>query len=200
MLRRAPIYLPETFDAVGVLESACVFVGLTEYFRTIVLPQQPEEWRRRLPCVPVTTGELKQLAANAWEEDERRALRQLSELGPVSASVLTYLELTRAIVAEAYKTLRDEEDVQTNLVEILSATRFKTYRGRRVYHTKCARRTCFAVGSFAHMLECYSLLASVRKGAEAVPFLARLARFICRQQGVATRSSPLRGSGLPLGT
>ena len=125
-----------------------MFVGLTEYFRTIVLPQQPEEWRRRLPCVPVTTGELKQLVANAWEEDERRALRQLSELGPVSASVLTYLELTRAIVAEAYKTLRDEEDVQTNLVEILSATRFKTYRGRRVYHTKCARRTCFAVASF----------------------------------------------------
>ena len=55
-----------------------MFVGLTGYFRTLVLPQQSEEWRRRLPCAPVTTGELKQLVAKAREEDGRRALRQLS--------------------------------------------------------------------------------------------------------------------------
>ena len=136
-----------------------------------------------LPCVPLTTSELKQLVAEAWEDDERRAMRQLSELGSVSASILTHLELTRSVVAEAYSALRDEREAQTNLVEILSATRFKTYRGSRVYHTKCARRLCFSMDSFAHMLECYSLLASVRKGAEAVPFLIRLARRTCREAG-----------------
>ena len=121
----------------------------------------------------------------AWEDDGRRAMKQPSGLGSVSASKLTYLELTRSIVAEAFPALRDEQEAQTNLVEILGAARFKTYRGRRVNHTKCARRLCFAVDSFAHMLECYSLLASVRRGAEAAPCLIRLARLTCRRTGAA---------------
>ena len=179
----SPLYLPEAFDAFSVPESIKLFVGLTEYFRATVLPQRPRGWRVQLPCVPLTTGELRRLVDETWEGDERRAMKQLSELGSVSASILTYLELTRTIVAEAYSALRDEREAQTNLVEILGATRFKTYRGRRVYHTKCARPLCFAVDSFAHMLECYSLHDGVRRGPEAVPFLVRIARVTCRKPG-----------------
>ena len=120
----SPLYLPETFDAFAIPESVCVFVGLTEYFRTIVLPQRPREWREQLPRVPLTASELKQLVTEAWEDDGRRAMKQPSGLGSVSASILTYLELTRSIVAEAFPALRDEREAQTNLVEILGATRF----------------------------------------------------------------------------
>ena len=47
----------------------------------------------------------------------------------MSASILTYLELTRSLVSEAYEAFRSEQDAQTNLVEILSASRFKTTGG-----------------------------------------------------------------------
>ena len=179
----SPFYLPESFDAPVVPSDIRMFVGLAEHFRVTVLPQQPARWRKELPRVPLTTAELKQLVVDAWEADERRALRQLSELGSVSASVLTYLELTRAVVAEAYEVLRDEREAQTNLVEILSATRYKTYRGSRVYHTKCARLYCYSVDSFPHMLDCYSLLDSVDKGPTSVPFLVQMARRTCRPRG-----------------
>ena len=95
--------------------------------------------------------------ADAWEADERRALRLLSEPGAASASVLTYLELTRAVVAEAHEVLPDEHDAHTNPAGILGATRFKTYRGGRAYHTKCARLYCYSADPFLHMLERYAL-------------------------------------------
>ena len=88
------------------------------------------------------------MAPRSLGRDELGALRQLLELGSGSANVTTYLELTQAIVAEAYEALRDEQDAQRNPVEIPGATRYKTYQGVRVYRTKCPRLYGYSADSF----------------------------------------------------
>ena len=51
----SPFYLPETFEALVMPDDVRMFVGLAEYFRATVLPQQPPCWRGGLPQVPLTT-------------------------------------------------------------------------------------------------------------------------------------------------
>ena len=101
----------------------------------------------------------------------------------MSSSLITYLELTRDVVAEAYEALRVEQDAQSNRAEILGATRFKTYQRARVYHTKRPHLYCYSTDSFLHMLECYALLDSVLKGAHSVAFLVNMARISRRKKG-----------------
>ena len=107
---------------------------------------------------------------------ERCGRWELSELGSASASVTTYLELTRPIVAEAYGAPRDEQDAERILVEALSATRNKTYQGIRVYHTESPRLYCCSKDPFLQKLHRCSLLDSVHRGADPVPFPVRMAR------------------------
>ena len=119
----------------------------------------------------------------SYEEDEAGVLQALAELGSVSASILVYLELSREVVSQAFHVLRDERAAQTNLADILGATRYRVYHRKKLYHTKCPKRHCYSRDSFLHMLECYHLIDRVRRGAEAVPFLVTMARLTQRRRG-----------------
>ena len=120
-----------------------------------------------------------------YEKDELAVMKQLSEIGSVSASIVLLLQLARAAIKEAYQALRDSPEEQQNLTEILSATRFKTYHKGRVYHIKCPKKTCFIRDSFDHMLDCYSLREELKKGPEAPSFLTKMAKVTCRPKGSA---------------
>ena len=87
-----------------------------------------------------------------------------------------YLELTRAVVLEAFKQLRGQRRIQTNLAEILGATRNKMLTNGRVYPVKCPRTYCYARDTFHHKLERYSLTEHVERGPDATPFLVRMAK------------------------
>ena len=159
-----PFYMPDNTEEEGYLPwTMSLYIGLLEHFRTIVLPQQPRDWTAKLPRTPLTTEELKRELNEVYEKDELAVMKQLSEIGSVSASIVLSLQLTRAAIKEAYQALRDSPEEQQNLTEILSATRFKTYHKGRVYHIKCPKKTCFTRDPFGHMLYCYSLRSELKK-------------------------------------
>ena len=175
-----PFYLPDEVgreDDYNIKDpKAELFLRLAEHFRSVVIPQQGEKWRLNLPRIPVSTAEVKEKLQSKEEEDERIALRIMKDKGSTSAAILTYLDLTREIIQEAFKLLRGARRAQVNLAEILGATRFKILTKGKVYHVKCPRTYCYVKDSFEHMLECHSLQEEVRTGVEAVPFLVKMAK------------------------
>ena len=50
---------------------------------------------------------------------------------------------------------------------------------------KCPHTYCYEKDSFFHMLECYRLVELVAMGADAVPFLAKMARVTLVPEGTA---------------
>ena len=153
-----------------------LFVRLAEHFRSVVIPQQGELWRERLPRVPLTTDELKEVLKTQEDSDERVALAELAQKGSTSAVITNYLDLTREIVREAFTVLRGERHLQVGLAQILGATRYKVLTEGKVYHVKCPKTYCFERDSFSHMLQRYDLTKEVETGAESVPFLVKMAR------------------------
>ena len=123
-----PFYLPEdpADEDVYISQHQEMFLGIAEYFRTVVIPSQGQGWKERLPGVPMVTEELRTLIKAQHERDERAALSRLAALGSASAEILMgQLGITRTILREALNLLRDERKAQVNLLEILSATRFR---------------------------------------------------------------------------
>ena len=73
--------------------------------------------------------------------------------------------------------------MQVRLAQILGATRFKVLTEGKVYHVKCPTTYCFERDSFSHMLQCYKLTETVTTGAEAAPFLVKMARITAIPKG-----------------
>ena len=69
-----------------------------EEFRLFALPTLGIEWAGTLPRIPLTRGELKEVAQTQWERGEYMARRQLAVLDSISAGIITRLELTRGTV------------------------------------------------------------------------------------------------------
>ena len=157
-------------------ERIVLYLGLAEHLRVTILPQQPRGWRDELPMLPLVKQEVREMVINRQQQDELIALKRLAQLGSVSASIITYLKLTREIVVEALASLEDDRAAQTNLTDILGATRYRFYTGGRLVHVKCPQKYCYRTDTFLHMIMCYGLGAAVCKGAQAVPFLVRMAR------------------------
>ena len=160
-----------------------IHMSQAEYFRATILPQQTQKWVEDLPQVPRTTEELRAQLTILYESDERRVLLALAELGSVSASILVYLDLTRDMVAFALKRLHEDRAAQTNLTEILGATRYRILAAGKLYRTMCPKRYCYQRDSFLHMLDCFHLTDSVKRGSEALPFLLHMARSTKRKEG-----------------
>ena len=175
----APFRIPECCDEVrreNMTWSQEVFLRVAEHFRAAVLPSQTVEWRANLPWIPMTMEEIKTTVGERHREDELKALQYLADSGSEAADIITQLDLTRELVQEAMDELRDERTAQVNLASILTATRFKTLTKSGVVPTKCPKKLCFSRDSFWHMLECYQLGPSLRRGVEAVPFLVLVER------------------------
>ena len=79
--------------------------------------------------------------------------------------------------------LRGQRRVQVSLARILGAARYKVLTQNKVYHVKCPKTYCFERDSFQHMLQCYGLNDMVATGAEAVPFLVKMARVTAVPKG-----------------
>ena len=103
-------------------------------------------------------------------------MKRLAHLGSISASIITYLELTRDIIKETWTQLENGRPSQINLASILSATRFQCFRKNRIFHVKCPKRHCYQKDGFLHMLDCYNIAKDVRKGTAAVQFLQHMAK------------------------
>ena len=102
---------------------------------------------------------------------------QLAQLGSMSATIITNLQLTREIYKEALDDLQQERAAQITLTCILSANRFRVHYQGSVLRSRCGR--CRREeDSFAHMLRCYDLQDQLNKGANAAPFLAHMARTV----------------------
>ena len=65
---------------------------------------------------------------------------------------------------------------QTNLADILGATRYRALRKGTLHHIKCPQKYCYHTDTFLHMLMCYYLGVSVLKGAQAASFLVKMAQ------------------------
>ena len=85
----------------------------------MALPQRGEDWAKDLPRLPLTAYEL-------------AVLRQLALAGSISADIVTYLRVTRAVAKEALPQLRHQRHLRTNLAGILRATRLKILVNVRV--------------------------------------------------------------------
>ena len=164
--------------------NAELFVRLAEHFRSVAIPQQGEHWRAGLPRVPLTTNELKDALLQRENQDEQEALGRLAEKGSTSAQIIRDLRLTRELIREALAVLRGKRRQQVKLARILGAARFKVLTQGRVYHVKCPRTYCFERDSFQHMVQCYGLQEDVVSGADAVPFLVKMARVTLPAEGV----------------
>ena len=156
--------------------NAELFVRLAEHFRSVVIPQQGEVWREKLPRVPLSTNELKEVLLIQENRDEREALERLAEKGSTSAEIIKCLGLTRELAREVFWVLRGKRKLQVNLARILGAARFKVLTLGKVYHVKCPKTHCFERDSFQHMLQCYGIAEQMVSGADAVPFLVKMAR------------------------
>ena len=109
-------------------------------------------------------------------QDERRILGRLGDLDSESASIISYLNLTREAINEALTQLRDERHHQVTLLSILAATRFRIPTKEGLVATVCPRPQCGKKDSFWHLIACYKLIESVECGAFAAPFLVYMAR------------------------
>ena len=154
-----------------------------EYFRTCVIPQQPPDWKKRIPLLPWTTADLKHRLREQHERDELQALKFLAELGSASASIITYLDITRATIKEAFSVLQDERESQTNLASVLGATRFQTLRQGKLYPTTCPQPRCYKQDTFLHMLECFKLTETLQNKQDRVSILLCIARRTRRPKG-----------------
>ena len=56
-------------------------------------------------------------------------------------------------------------------------------RHGKLYHTKCPKEYCYNRDSFLQTINCYHLAESVKRGAEALPFLLQIARSTKRKPG-----------------
>ena len=156
--------------------STRLFLSVSEHYRTAVLPSTPPKWRDLLPILPYTTNELRTALNTKQQQDEQAVLAQLARLGSVSSWIVTCLGLTRDTVQEALRLLRDELKAQCNLLDILSAQRYKTLAQDGMPATRCPLQACQEKDSFDHMLRCYDLERYVGRGAATAAFLARMAR------------------------
>ena len=100
-----PFYIPDEIDPDSVPLQLKYHLGHSEYLRSTILPQQTPEWRRNLPRIPWTAEEVRVILRQQFEVDEKNVLQALAELGSVSASILVYLDLSRGVVAEAFRRL-----------------------------------------------------------------------------------------------
>ena len=172
-----PLYLPETFEDPECLSvSVRTFLSMAEHYRMAVLGVQTEAWKQTLPILPYTTEELKTMIENGYKRDEHRVLTQLVALGSQSAAIICRLQLTREVVVEAVQALRDERRAQSNLLDILSASRYKTLAKQGLMDTHCPLQACQQRDSFEHMIQRYDLESERKQGTEAAGFLVRMAR------------------------
>ena len=151
-----------------------LFTALEE-FRLAGAGAIAERGTDRVPRIPLTKQETKELLKRRQERDECNILCRLAELGSGSATIITRLRLTRDNVKEALKGLKEDRAAQITLVTILGATRFRIHRGGRTLPTRCGR--CRHIqDSFDHLIRCYELTQDYQTGDQSVDFLVKMAR------------------------
>ena len=171
------LYLPDRYDAEeNVAIHKKIFLLLAERYRQFILPAQPSKWKLSPPVIPCTSAEMRKHIHQQFLTDERKIIDRLGNMDSESASIISYLDLTREVVREALEQLRGDRSHQVNLMAILSGTRFRMITKGGLLPTICPREGCQCRDSFWRLLTCYSLMDSVECGAFAVPFLVYIAR------------------------
>ena len=128
----------------------------------------------QVPRVPLTKQEIRDVLYRQLESDEQRILQQLSNMGSVSAGIITKLKLTRLIVKETYSRLRHERTAQMTLTGVPGATRKEFALRGHLLRANCPKCKC-APDSYEHMIDCYGLRQEEATGIGAITFLAKMA-------------------------
>ena len=101
-------------------------------------------------------------------------LRQLALLGSVSAELSVRLELTRLMIKDAHRLLKDSRAGQITLYSMLGATRFKYYQKIALMQV-CCHRCRVTMDSYSHTSGRHSMKTEQRAEPESIAFLAALA-------------------------
>ena len=120
--------------------------------------------------------EMSELVTGRQQRDELITITDEARLVSESASIIAHLKVTRAIVLGAPAQLEGARAAQTNLADILGATRYRFYSGGRLAHVKSPQNYRYRTGAFLHMLVRDQVGDQVRQGTQAVPLLVRMAR------------------------
>ena len=151
---------------------------LNEHYEQFVFPAIPQAWLLSAPRSPYASEEFKGIINQQFRHDERKVIDLLGELDSESASIISYLDLTRGALSEAVDRLKGDRLQQVILLTILAATRFRVITKGGLVPTACPHPGCGAKDSFWHLLHCYELETSVECGPYVAPFLIYLARKI----------------------
>ena len=92
-----------------------------------------------MPRSPLTKQGLKEAVLRQWWRDEILAIRQLAELGSISAGILTRLQITREVVHLTMSLLRRGRAAQVTLLAILAGTRIEYYFHVALVPTSCPK-------------------------------------------------------------
>ena len=121
-------------------------------------PQVWKRWGEQIARLPWTTQETKTKLKNGYIEDELRAIDMLKEVGSTACSIYKELALTRPMVKEALRELRNSRACQVALAKIACATRFKFFDENRGFPVRCTIKSdCNEEDSFPHLLRCAGL-------------------------------------------
>ena len=126
--------------------------------------------------VPYAVAETNAQVRECFLRDERRLIDRLGDMDSESASIISFLNITREAVAEAMARLRDSRAQQVTLFTILSIARFRILTKSGLIPTMCPQPNCGKKDSFWHLLSCYGLISSVECGPHVAPFLVYIAQ------------------------
>ena len=152
-----------------------MLLGFTEQIRRYGIACLTEEQRIRIPRVPLTNTEVRDLLHERMEQDEKDALRQLMYNKSESAWIMCRLQINRPIITAVLAELRENRSAQVNFVSILAATRFKYASNTGLVPAKYPN-TCGNEDNYLHLLSCYNLQHLERPGVEGLDFLIKMAR------------------------
>ena len=148
-----PTSLPEpgeTRERVNLFHQMTII--LNEHYLRFVFPEIPQSWLQSTPRLPYTKEESKNIINQKFRQDERKVIDLLGELDSESASILSYLDLTREALSETMARLKDNRLQQVTLLSVLAATRFRIITKGGLVPTVCPRPGCGAKDSFWHLI------------------------------------------------
>ena len=152
-----------------------LLLGFTEQFRRYGIESLQADQKIRIPRLPLTHEEVKNLIHERMKQDEQETLQQLMLNQSESAWIIRRLEINRPIVRAVLDELRANRAAQVNFARIISATRFKYATGDGLVPTKCPQN-CGNADNYLHLLECYKLAQYEQAGIAGLDFMITMAR------------------------
>ena len=114
-----------------------VITNTRQRFYERILKTEDQQWKDRKPRIPLAKEEVRARVAVRFERDEMRALGLLESRSSVSSGIFRILGLHRNLMKKVLKELTFSRPLQTTFCSIACATKFKYFKGKTLWTTKC---------------------------------------------------------------